>query len=196
MLWCRGRRGRRCRSLRRRRGSFAGRCVHGQHYCTDFDLVALLDLDLFDDTRHRRGHFDRGFVRLEFQDRLIAGDGVADVDEHAGHVAAGDVLSQLGDFEFGHAVTVCGLRSPVFGRSGSRVDGRPGTGDGGLRNCWVRFLGIDSQILDCLVDYRGFDLPIARQIDERREHDVLRIDLEEVAQRRATLAAAKAIRAE
>ena len=76
----------------------------------DLDLVALLDLDLLDDARHRRGHFDRGLVGLEFQDRLIARDRVADVDEHAGHVAAGDVLSQFGNFEFGHP-----SRSTVYG---------------------------------------------------------------------------------
>ena len=51
---------------------------------------------------HRRGNFDGGFVGFEFEDGLIGRDGVADLDENAGDVAAGDVFTQLWDFEFGH----------------------------------------------------------------------------------------------
>ena len=91
------------RLRRRRRRRCRRRVVHGQDDGADLDLVALLDLDLLDDAGDRRGHFDRRLVGLELEHRLIARDRVADLDQHAGDVAAGDVLAQFGNFEFRHS---------------------------------------------------------------------------------------------
>ena len=68
----------------------------------DLDLVALLDANFLDRAGDRRRHLDGRLVGLEFQDRLIAGDGVAHLDHHVHHVAAGDVFAKLRDFEFSH----------------------------------------------------------------------------------------------
>ena len=43
----------------------------------DLNCVAFLDGDRFDRAVGRRGDFDRDLVGLEFEDRLVAGDGVA-----------------------------------------------------------------------------------------------------------------------
>ena len=157
--------------------------VHGQHDRADLDLVALLDLDFLDDAGHRRGHLDGGLVGLELEDRLLARDRVADVHEHFGHVAAGDVFAQLGDFELCHSI----------GQSRSRPFRDPPMPE---PDCRVRLLGVDPQILDGLLRDRRLQLAVARQLVQRRQHDVLGVDLEEVAQRRAALAAAEAIGAE
>ena len=81
-------------------GAVAAGVVHRQDHRADLDLVALLDLDFLDDAGNRGGHFDRGLVGLELEDRLIVRDRVADLHEHAGHVALRDVFTQLGNFEF------------------------------------------------------------------------------------------------
>src|ERR1700674_4518800 len=67
---------------------------------------------------------------------------------------------------------------------------------GGLRNGGVLFLGIDSEVLDGLVDQLGVDLLVARQRRQRAHGDEARVDLEEVAQRFPPLAAAEAVGAE
>ena len=104
---------------------------HGQDDRADLDLVALLDPDFLDGAGDRRRHLDGGLVGLELEHRLIAGDGVADVDHHAHHVAAGDVLAQLGNFEFSHGRDVCA----------TEIAG-------------IRLLRVDSEILDRLLHDR------------------------------------------
>ena len=49
----------------------------------DLDLVARLDLDVLDDAGDRRRHLDRRLVGLELEDRLILGDRVAGLHQHA-----------------------------------------------------------------------------------------------------------------
>ena len=56
--------------------------VHGQDDRADLDLVALLDPDFLDDAGDRRRHLDGGLVGLELEDRLLARDRVADLDQH------------------------------------------------------------------------------------------------------------------
>ena len=51
---------------------------------------------------HRRRHFDRRLVGLELEDRLILGDRVARLDQHAQHVAGRDVFAEFGECEVGH----------------------------------------------------------------------------------------------
>ena len=70
-----------------------------EHGLADGDLVAGLDVDRLDRARHVRRHFDRRLVGLELDDRLIDRQRVADLDEHAQHVAALHVLAELGDRE-------------------------------------------------------------------------------------------------
>ena len=93
---------RRAAAARTRRLARGGAVVDGEDHRADLHLVALLDLDLFDDAGHRRRHFDCRLVGLELQDRLVLLDRVADVDEHARDVAAGDVLPQFGNLELRH----------------------------------------------------------------------------------------------
>ncbi len=79
--------------------------VHREDDGTDLHLVTLLDLDFLDDAGDGGRNFDGGLVGLELDDRLILGDRVADLDEHAGDVALLDVLTQFGNFEFLHEST-------------------------------------------------------------------------------------------
>ena len=63
-----------------------------------FTLSPALTLTSFT-AGDRRGHFDRRLVGFELEDRLIFGDRVARLDQHAQHVAARDVLAELGKRE-------------------------------------------------------------------------------------------------
>src|SRR5258706_277103 len=76
--------------------------VNGEDRLSHFDFVACLDLDFLDFAGDRRGHFDRRLVGFELEDRLILGDGVARLHEHAQDVAAGDVLTKFRQVEVGH----------------------------------------------------------------------------------------------
>ena len=76
--------------------------INRQDDSADLHLVASLDLDVLDDTRNRRGHFDGGLIGFELDDRLLARNGVAHLDEHTCDVALFNVFPQLGNFEFLH----------------------------------------------------------------------------------------------
>ena len=88
-------RGRR-RCGRRRRGGAGAVVLDAQDRLADLDLVAGLDLDVFDCAGDRRGHFDRRLVGFELEHRLILRQRVAGLHEHAQDIAGGDVLAQLG----------------------------------------------------------------------------------------------------
>src|SRR5581483_10309412 len=64
------------------------------------------------------------------------------------------------------------------------------------RNSRIHFLRVDVVGLDRLVDDRFLDLPVARQRGQRPDDHVPVVDLEEIAQPRAVLAAAEAVGAE
>ena len=89
-------------SARLRRGGCAGAFVVAEDRLADLDLVAGLDLDLFDRAGDRRRHFDRRLVGFELEDRLILGDRVARLDQDAQDVAGVDVLAELGECEVSH----------------------------------------------------------------------------------------------
>src|SRR4029079_10048989 len=77
--------------------------VDSKNHLPDFHLVALLDFDLADRSRHRRRHFDRGLVGLELEDRLIHRERVARLDQQAQDVAGRHVLTKLWQREIRHS---------------------------------------------------------------------------------------------
>ncbi len=66
---------------------------------SDRDDLALLDEDLRDLARRRRGDLDRRLVRLDLDERLVLGDLVALGHEPAGDLAFGQALAQVGELE-------------------------------------------------------------------------------------------------
>src|SRR5688500_9744826 len=79
--------------------------------------------------------------------------------------------------------------SPRFGMMNSLIDAQS-------RNRRIRLFGFNSQVFDGLFHDCGFDLLVLHQRIERGQDDEAGIDLEEVAQRGARVAAAKAVGAE
>src|SRR5438045_3782981 len=57
----------------------------------------------------------------------------------------------------------------------------------------VRLLRVDVEVFDRLLDHRDIQLPVAHERVERGGDDELAVHLEEVAKRRAVLAAAEAV---
>src|SRR5438093_4866261 len=72
----------------------------------------------------------------------------------------------------------------------------PASSNRSSRNSWIALLGIDAEIADGRFDHRPIDLPVAGQRAKRRDDDIAIIDLKEVAQGRARLAAPEAVGAE
>lgn len=68
------------------------------------DRIAFLDLEFDDLAGVRAGDFDDRLFRFQFDDALVGGDFLALVDEDVDDIAAGDVFTQLGKFEFGNHV--------------------------------------------------------------------------------------------
>src|SRR5581483_2603310 len=209
-LLCLRRGGRRLRRLRRggRRGRAA--FVHRQDRLADLHLLAGLHLDVLHLAGDRRGHFDGRLVGLELEDRLILLQRVARFDEHAQHVAGRDVLAEFGEIEVGGHVSLS-----LWKRTADTKDTAPES----TRRPWCRFypwcplytscplypsyplcpsrnsrihfLRVDVVGLDRLVDDGFLDLPVARQRGQRPDDHVPVVDLEEIAQPRAVLAAAE-----
>ena len=94
--------------LRRGRGGSRGavaRLLHHQHRLARLYFVAGFDPHFRDPAGHRRRHFQRRLVGLEFQHRLIGGEHVAGLHHHAEHVARGYAIAQVGENEFFHVAT-------------------------------------------------------------------------------------------
>src|SRR5579885_186339 len=62
-----------------------------------------------------------------------------------------------------------------------------------LANRRIRLIRMNPQILHRLLHHIGPDLLLARQRSKRSQHNMLRIDFKEVAQRRPVLAASESI---
>ena len=135
----------------------------------------------------RRGHFDGRLVGFELEDRLVLRERVARLDQHAQHVARRDVLAEFGKCEVSHDE----LRSsPIACTPSGRVPGSA------LRIAGLLFSGLMLCALIACCDHRRVDLAVARQRRQRGDDDVAIVDLEEVAQARAVLAAAEPVGAE
>ena len=76
--------------------------VQHEHRLADLDLVARLDLHVAHGALDAGRHLDRRLVRLEFEDRLIARNRVADVHHHAGDIATHHVLAKFRNLELCH----------------------------------------------------------------------------------------------
>ena len=59
----------------------------------NFDLLAFLDFDLFDDAADRRGNLDDGLVGLQFHHRLAFGNLRAGSDHQADEIALVEIFS-------------------------------------------------------------------------------------------------------
>src|SRR5580704_12003154 len=67
----------------------------------NFNLVALLHVDFFDDSADRGGYFDHRFIGFKFHHRLAFGNLEARRNHEPDEIALGDVFSEFGQFEFG-----------------------------------------------------------------------------------------------
>ena len=85
---------------RRRLRLLAAAFVNGQDHLAGLDLVADLDLDLLDHAFDARRHFERRFVGLELEDRLVLLDAIAWLDQDLQHIALRNVLTEIGKDEF------------------------------------------------------------------------------------------------
>ena len=93
--------------LRARGGAAAGRggsLADDRDHGADGHGVAFLDADLGDGPGDRRGHLGVDLVGAHFEQRLVGGDGVADLLEPTGDRALGDGLTELRQRDFGHGV--------------------------------------------------------------------------------------------
>ena len=96
------RRGRAC-SRRLRRGGrsrcfFCARAFEGQDHGPFGDLVTFGNFDLFDHAGRWRRHFHGGLVRLQFNERVLFGHGVAHADQNGndGHIGE---ITDIGYFD-------------------------------------------------------------------------------------------------
>ena len=76
-----------------------------------FTLSPAFTLISFDRAGDRGRHFDRRLVGFELEDRLILGDRVAGLDQHAQDVAGFDLFAELGECEISQ-------REPLTNTSG------------------------------------------------------------------------------
>ena len=86
--------------LRRRLGGSAA-CPDLAEQRADADRLAVLGGDLRQRARGRRRHLDRHLVGFELDQRLIGGDGVADLLEPLADGRLGDRFAKRGDADFG-----------------------------------------------------------------------------------------------
>ena len=74
----------------------AARAFQRENNLADFDFVALLDANFFDNSADRRRNFDHGFVGFQFHDWLAFGDFVAWRNHEAHKIALRDIFSEFG----------------------------------------------------------------------------------------------------
>ena len=136
--------GRRCRigSRRRRRWSRLGRwrrrcgvggggalvADHGDHRA-DVDRLAFGDADLGHHAGDRRGHLGVDLVRGDLEQRLIGGDGVADLLEPLRDRALGDGLTELWERDVSHVCVWCLSDQPLKSRPVSESIVSPNSSD-------------------------------------------------------------------
>ena len=133
-----GRRG--CGSSSRRIGGAAG-FLEQQHQRTHGDLVADIDLDLFDDAGMARWNLHARLVRFDGQQRLVDLDRIARLDHQFDDFDFLEV-ADIGDFDFHNAHSVssvivrlpCNRRSP--GTAAASITGSPDSACSGRCRTW------------------------------------------------------------
>src|SRR6266545_2848039 len=111
--------------LRVPRGAVAGGLRHApagvdlQQRRADVDGIALTGMQLEDRASERGGDLDHRLGRLDLDDRLVQGDGVALVDQPAHHLGFGQSLAEIRELE----VTLWQLGSPSLALVRSVVEG-------------------------------------------------------------------------
>src|SRR5580692_10184036 len=80
-----------------------GRTFEREDNVANFNLVALLYVDFFDDSADRGGYFDDRFIGFKFHHRLAFGDLDARRNHEPDEIALGDVFAEFGKLELGWA---------------------------------------------------------------------------------------------
>ncbi len=102
----------------------------GKDDLANFDLLALLDENVFHHAGDGRRNLDDGFVGFEFHHRLTFGDFGAGRNHEANQIALIDVFAEFGEGEFGASGRVS--------RRGEREQGRGSLQRRGIRPWQVR----------------------------------------------------------
>src|SRR6056297_3226458 len=101
---------------------FLGRGVSGcgtialkdQQHGAFGDTVALGDLYFLHHASCRGGHFHRGLVGFQFDDRILFGDGIANADKDRDHRNIGEIADVRHFYFYGHSLS----SSPAYTRRG------------------------------------------------------------------------------
>ncbi len=160
-------------------GAAAGAAGHLEHQDRRVlaDFVAGFDLDLLDHAGGRRQHLHRSLVAFEGDQRRFGLDRVADLDQHL------DDRHLVDRADIGHPdfLQLQPSRSPVG-------ESQTFSGSG--------LVGVDAVTLHRFGRVFGLEHAVVGQRLERGDHHPAAVDLEEVAQRLAGVAAAEAVGAE
>ena len=190
----RGRSGRRLLLLHQRRGSGARPVARAQHEDRRAlaDLVADLDQHLADGARRRRGHVQRRLVRLQRQQRVLGVDLVTGRHVHLDDRDVAEV-ADVGNPDLG--CMDMAFLSDLSCRTWWRRTVRCGrSAESGADR--VELVRVDVVAGDRVGHRARRDRAVRGERGQRRDDDVVAVDLEVPAQRLAVVRAAEAVGAE